>query len=79
MTCLFDRNGIIDQVEDAPEVRQIGEQINAIRAALVATLAPDQRELFSQYDDAAVTEGTVRVNAAIRAACGCPACAGIAE
>ena len=76
MKCLFDRKGIVDQVEDAPEVRQIGEQINTIRSALMATLAPDQRELFSQYDDMAVTEGTSRVNAAIRAACGCPACRG---
>lgn len=79
MKCLFDRNGIIDQVEDTPEVRQIGEQINTIRAALVATLTPEQRELFSQYDDATVTEGTVRVNAAIRAACGCSECSNVAE
>lgn len=76
MKCLFDRNGIIDQVEDVPEVRQIGQQINVIRAALMATLAPDQRVLFNQYDDAVVTEGTVRVNAAIRAACGCLECRG---
>lgn len=74
MKCLFDRSEIIDRAEDAPEVRQIGEQINTIRAALVATLAPEQRVLFNQYDDASVTEGTVRANAALRAACRCPAC-----
>lgn len=76
MKCLFDRNEIVDQGEAAPEVRAIGQQINVVRAALVATLAPDQRELFSQYDDMAVEEGTIRVQSAIRAACGCPECRG---
>lgn len=60
---------IIEKIEDAPEIRQIGEQIIKIKAALVATMTDQQRQLFSQYDDVCVMEGTARVNAALREVC----------
>lgn len=71
--CLFSKINI-EQVEHAPEVRQIGEEVKRLVAQLLPSLTPEQKELYRKIDDAVVTEGTARVNAAIRAACGCIKC-----
>lgn len=72
--CLFTRDGLMERIEDAPEIRKIGEQIQAIKSLLLPTLTDQQRELFRQFDDAVISEGTVRVQSTIRAACGCSEC-----
>lgn len=75
MKCIFDRNDILNAIEmDANKAGEIAAGINTIKAELLPTLTARQKELFRQFDDAAVTEGTARVNAALKAVCRCPAC-----
>lgn len=70
------QDSILERIEQHPTIKAVSEQITTIRNMLLANLPPEQAKLFRQYDDAVVNEGTVRVQQAIRTACGCQECRG---
>jgi hypothetical protein len=70
------QDSIIERIEQHPTIKAVSGNLDKIRSMLLANLPPEQAELFRQYDDAAIHEGTVRVQQAIRAACGCQECRG---
>jgi len=75
--CFFERDGILETIDneaDKAGIRDIAGQISTIKTALLPTLTEQQKALFKQFDDAVVSEGTVRVNSAIKALCGCLEC-----
>lgn len=65
---------IMERIEQHPVVKSVSNNLNKIRKMLLANLPPEEAELFRQYDDAAIHEGSVRVQQAIRVACGCVEC-----
>ena len=75
--CFFERDGILEAIDseaDKAGIQGLVAQIATIKAALLPTLTEQQKVLFRQFDDAVVNEGTVRVNSAIKAVCGCLEC-----
>jgi len=75
--CLFERGDLLDQLDDAADkagIQELAADVSTIQAMLLPTLTAQQRELFRQFDDAVVREGTARVNAALMVACGCREC-----
>jgi hypothetical protein len=75
--CLFERGDLLEQLEDAADkagIQELAAEVSTIQAMLLPTLTAQQREIFRQFDDAVVREGTARVNAALMLACGCREC-----
>ncbi len=71
--CIHDRINI-EEIEHSPAVLAAEEDINVMAKALKETMTEQQRALFREYDDAMIALGTLRVNTALSAACGCEEC-----
>jgi len=75
--CLFKRDNFLEQLDYAADkvgIQELDAKVNAIKDELLPTLTEQQKQLFRQFDDAIVDQGTARVNGAIMLACGCPEC-----
>lgn len=75
--CIFKRDSLLEDLEEAAckvGIKDAEANVQRIRALLAETLTERQLSLFREFDDAVVTEGTLRINTALMMACGCEEC-----
>lgn len=76
--CIFKRDNLLDKLEEVAcmaGIKDAEANVLRIRTTLAETLTEQQMLLLREFDDAVITEGTLRVNAALALACGCGRCA----
>lgn len=76
--CIMKRVSLLEELERTAGrvgIKVAEANVLRIRASLAETLTEGQMSLLREFDDAVITEGTLRVNAALALACGCRQCA----